>query len=30
MPLLHELGDFSDLIAVVAADMKIDLGLASL
>lgn len=27
MPLLHDLGDFSDLIAVVAADMKIDAGL---
>jgi hypothetical protein len=27
MPLLHDLGDFSDLIAVVAADMKIDPGL---
>ena len=28
MPLLHDLGDFSDLITVVAADMKIDSGLA--
>ncbi|WP_281034886.1 nucleotidyl transferase AbiEii/AbiGii toxin family protein [Mesorhizobium waimense] len=27
MPLLHDLGDFSDLITVVAADMKIDSGL---
>ncbi|WP_027146046.1 nucleotidyl transferase AbiEii/AbiGii toxin family protein [Mesorhizobium sp. WSM3626] len=27
MPLLHDLADFSDLITVVAADMKIDSGL---
>jgi hypothetical protein len=28
MPLLHDLGDFSELITVVAADMTIDSGLA--